>query len=109
VPAAQYILYPLDSSNLNFFTSKPKPLQDKMLPDTLISLKFAKNHLGTQEVRDRIVKDIVESLTMYLAANGKSLAFPELIVPIGVLLRKFKKQAGNGTYKKTVQSFLDLL
>lgn len=80
-----------------------------MLPDTLISLKFAKNHLGTQEVRDRIVKDIVESLTMYLAANGKSLAFPELIVPIGVLLRKFKKQAGNGTYKKTVQSFLDLL
>ena len=26
VPAAQYILYPLDTSNMNFFNSKPKPL-----------------------------------------------------------------------------------
>ena len=109
VPAAQYILYPLDTSNLAFFTSKPKPLTDKAVPDTLVSLKFAKKHLGTQEVRDRVVKDIIESMTMYLAANGKSLAFPELIVPICVLLRKFKKQAGNGNYKKSVQAFLELL
>ena len=46
---------------------------------------------------------------MYLAANGNSLAFPELFVPISVLMRKFKKQASNGNYKKSVQSFLDLV
>lgn len=79
------------------------------MPDTLISLKFAKNHLGTQEVRDRVVKDIIESMTLYLAANGKSLAFPELIVPIGVLMRKFKKNSGSTNYKKSIQAFLDLL
>ena len=47
VPAAQYILYPLDTSNFNFFSSKPKQLQDKAIPDTLVSLKFAKKHVTT--------------------------------------------------------------
>ena len=84
-------------------------MQDKAIPDTLVSLKFAKKHLGTQEVRDRVVKDIMESLTLYLAANANSLAFPELVVPICVLLRKFKKQSGNANYKKSIQAFLDLL
>lgn len=109
MPAAQYILYPLDTSNLGFFTSKPKSLQDKTIPDTLVSLKFAKKHIYTQEARDRVVKEVLESLTLYLAANGNSIAFPELIVPICVLLSKFKKQSGNTNYKKSVQAFLDLL
>ena len=30
-------------------------------------------------------------------------------MPIAVLLRKFKKQASNNNYKKSVQSFLDLV
>lgn len=45
VPAAQYILYPMDTSNMGFFNSKPKPLQDKAIPDTLVSLKLAKKHV----------------------------------------------------------------
>lgn len=109
VPAAQYILYPLDTSNLNFFNSKPKPLQDKAIPDTLVSLKFAKKHLNTQEARDRIVKEVIETMSLYLAANSSSLAFPEIVVPITVLLKKFKKKTSSGIYKKSVQSFLDLL
>lgn len=109
VPAAQYILYPLESSNMNFFNSKPKALQDKAIPDTLVALKFAKKHVGTQEARDRVLKEIIESLTMYLAANGNSLAFPEMVVPISVLLRKFKKQVSNNNYRKSVQSLIDLI
>jgi len=46
---------------------------------------------------------------LYLSANANSLAFPELVVPITVLLRKFKKQTSNNNYKKSVQSFLDLV
>ena len=94
---------------MGFFNSKPKPLQDKTIPDSLVSLKLSKKHVGTQEARDRIVKEIIESLTLYLAANGNSLAFPELFVPISVLLRKFKKQVGNSNYKKSVQSLIDLV
>jgi hypothetical protein len=42
-------------------------------------------------MKDRIVKEIVDELTIYLAHNSRSLSFPELVIPIGVLLRKFKK------------------
>jgi len=45
----------------------------------------------TQEARDKVIKEIMDSITLYLAANGNSLAFPELFVPISVLMRKFKK------------------
>ena len=37
------------------------------------------------------------------------IGFPEAIVPIGVVLRKFKKLTHNGNYRKIVASFLDLL
>jgi nucleolar complex protein 2 len=47
VPAAQYLMYPFDTVNYNFFNSKPKPLEEKMIPDSMVSLKIAKKHLPT--------------------------------------------------------------
>ena len=70
VPAMQYILSPFDASNYNYFNAKPRPLQDKSIPDTMIALKFAKKHVDTQECKDRIVKEAIEALTLYLAANS---------------------------------------
>lgn len=95
VPAAQYIMQPFDSVNMNFFNSKPKTLSDKMIPETIVSLKIAKKHLETQEMKDRIIKDAIEALTLYLAANSSMLAFPEMMVPISVMLAKFKKGTTN--------------
>ena len=37
------------------------------------------------------------------------ISFPEATVPIGVVLRKFKKVTHNGNYRKIVAAFLDLL
>ena len=102
VPAAQYLLQPFDSSHIEYFNAKPRALQDKSIPDTTISLKVAKKHVETQEIKDRIVKESLEALTLYLAANATSLSFPELFVPIGVVLRKFKKNIGNSNYRKMV-------
>ena len=109
VPAAQYLLQPFDSSHIEYFNAKPRALQDKSIPDTTISLKVAKKHVETQEIKDRIVKESLEALTLYLAANATSLSFPELFVPIGVVLRKFKKNIGNSNYRKMVTSFLELI
>lgn len=91
MPAAQYLLYPFDSVNYNYMNAKPKALADKQIPETLVSLKFAKNHIDTQEVKDKIVKEAIEALTLYFSSNSTSMCFPELTVPVGVLLRKFKK------------------
>jgi len=60
-------------------------------------------------MKDRIVKEIIDELTIYYANNSRSLSFPEIIIPIGVLLRKFKKHTTNSVYRKSVASFLDLL
>lgn len=108
VPIAQYLLYPFDSTT-DFLSSKPKPLQDKSVPDSLISLKFAKKHAETAEVKDRVVKEVIEELTIYYAANSRIIGFPEATVPIGVVLRKFKKLTHNGNYRKIVATFLELL
>lgn len=82
---------------------------DKMIPETTVALKIAKKHLETQEMKDRIVKETIEELTIYFALNSRSMSYPELIVPIGVILRKFKKNAKNNNYRKIVALFLELL
>ena len=91
VPAAQFMLQPFEAVNYNFFNGKPKPLEDKIVPDSLISIKIAKKHLETQEIKDRIVRESLANLTRYLAANSTSVALPEMCVSIGVILRKYKK------------------
>lgn len=60
-------------------------------------------------MKDRIVKEIIDELTIYYANNSRSISFPELTVPLGVLLRKFKKHTTNSGYRKSVAAFLDLL
>lgn len=60
-------------------------------------------------MKDRIVKEILEELTIYYANNSRSLSFPEIVVPLGVLLRKFKKHTTNSGYRKTVAAFMELI
>ena len=80
-----------------------------MIPDSLVSLKIAKKHVDTQEMKDRIIREALEALTHYYAANAGSVAFPEMCISTGVILRQFKKNTKNSSYRKSVQSFLELL
>ena len=108
IPCVQYLLYIFDPTN-DYLNNKPKALEDKSIPPTLVSLKIAKKHVDTQPIKDRIVKEVIEALTLYFAANATSLSFPEITIPTGVVLRKFKKNCTNNTYKKAITSFLELL
>jgi hypothetical protein len=40
-------MMPFDSIHTNYFNAKPKPLTDKVIPETIVSLKIAKKHLET--------------------------------------------------------------
>jgi hypothetical protein len=60
-------------------------------------------------MKDRIIKEALESLTLYLAANSAMLSFPEMMVPICVMLSKFKKVTGSQVFRKSIQSFLELV
>jgi len=107
LPIVQHILLPFE--NMKYFNSRPKPLEDKSVPDTLVALKIAKKHFDTQVIKDRIIKESIEALTLFYGANSKTLSFPELVVPTCVVLRKFRKMTSNNAYRKTVGSFLELI
>jgi len=95
--------------NDRWFNAKPKPLTDKIVPETIVALKIEKKHFDTSEIKDRIIRESLEGLTSFFAANSKMLAFPEMLVPASVMLRKFKKNCSNNSYRKSVGTFLDLL
>jgi len=106
VPCIQYLLPPFDSDFLN---GKTKVLTDKQVPEFQVSLKFAKKHVDTAELRDKVVQESLDELTIYLASLSHSISFPELTIPLGVHLRRFKKNTSNAAYRKIVSSFLDNL
>lgn len=74
-----------------------------------MSLKIAKKHLNTFEMKDRIVKEIIEELSIYFANSSRHISFPEMVIPVGVVLRKFKKHTTNSGYRKIVAAFMDLM
>ena len=94
VPIAQYILEPFENSTA-YFNQKPKALDDKLIPETIVSIKIAKKHVETGEMKERIVKESLEELMLYFAANSRSISFPEMILPAMNILRKFKKNSTN--------------
>ncbi len=60
-------------------------------------------------MKDKIVREIIDELTLYYAHNSRLISFPELVIPIGVILRKFKKHTTNSSYRKIVAAFMELL
>jgi nucleolar complex protein 2 len=80
-----------------------------MIPETLVSIKIAKKHLETIEMKDRIIKESLDLLLLYYANNSKSISYPELIFPATIILRKFKKNTSNSNYKKMIGNFLEIL
>jgi hypothetical protein len=64
VPASQFMMYAFE--NDRWFNAKPKPLTDKSVPETVIALKVAKKHFETSEVKDRMIRESIEALTLFL-------------------------------------------
>ena len=53
-------------------------------------------------MKDRIVKETLDELMIYFSNISRQLSFPEIIIPVGVIMRKFKKHTTNSSYRKNV-------
>lgn len=62
--------------------------------------------VDTYEVKEKIIEEVVESLTRYYAPLSANLSFPELILPTQIVLERFKQ---NVSHKKQVQHLLDVI
>ncbi len=48
----------------------------------------------------KIVREIIDELTLYYAHNSRLISFLELVISIGVILRKLKKHITNSSFRK---------
>ena len=108
VPCSQYLLQVFEQ-HIAYFNAKCKTLEDKLIPETLVSLKIAKKHIDTLEMKERILKETVRALEKHYASQSHSIGFPEMIVPAQEILRKFKKALTNSGFRKQVGDLLDKL
>jgi hypothetical protein len=109
-PIVQYMLFPFESQGgQKYLNSKSKPSEDKIIPETAVSIKVAKKHEGTQEIKDRVVQETLEQLGLHLAANSRELFFPEMSVGIEICLRRFRKTCTNNVYRKSIQQLLEAI
>ena len=78
VPIGNYILYPLTQNHIYFFNHKP--------------LKVNEEDSGFAKKKEGIVRQTLALLTSYCASNssiGRSMFFPELMLPIKSILKTF--------------------
>jgi len=73
-----------------------------VIPETLVSLKIAKKHIETSEMKDRIVQEALDELLLYYAANSRQIGFPEMIIGTKIMLSKFRKNTKSSNYRQLV-------
>lgn len=108
VPLAPMLLEVFDAPE---FTRKPKPSTFKPLNmDVLI--RAPKTYVRTKVYADQLLDETSYLLLEFLACMARSIAFPELVVPIVVGLRrtiKMAKSASTRDAARTAQSLRSLV
>jgi nucleolar complex protein 2 len=103
VNAASYLLEILASPDM---FKRPKQSMEKAL-DLRINLKASKAVMGAKVYQDTIFDETFDRLVEYLAIYSRSIAFPELILPVSNALSKFKKATHNPAHSKKAKLLQD--
>lgn len=99
IPLASVIFEVLSSSEIK---SKPKPTTLRPL-DFATNIRAPKSYLKTRTYQDGIGEQIVELFSEYYVLYSKSVAFPELVIPTIVQLKRFMKKSKNGKLNGALQ------
>lgn len=82
---------------------------------TLQSLDFdhviraSKHYLGTRVYQDGVCEQFIELSGEFFALYCKSIAFPELCIPVVVSLKRFVKRSKNVKFNKQIQKLVEKL
>ncbi|KAF3921526.1 hypothetical protein AA313_de0201146 [Arthrobotrys entomopaga] len=100
IPLASIILEMLSSNEM-----KKAPKASTLKPlDFAVIIRVPKSYLRSRILQDGLGDQIVEVLSEYFVLWATSVAFPELVVPPVVVVRKYlKKASGPGTGNKNVR------
>ena len=93
---------------LSAFTRPPK---NALLPavDFDHVIKVSQQYLGTRVYQDGLCEQFLELTSEFLVLHCKSIAFPELVTPVVLSLRRFMKKLKNVKFNKQLQQLVEKL
>lgn len=103
-------IYPLISEILTStaFTKSSKNTQLQALDFELI-IKVNQQYLGTKTYQDGLCEQFLELTSEFFTLYCKSIAFPELVTPAVLTLRRFMKKSKNFRFNKQLQQLVEKL
>lgn len=92
-------------------TAVTKPGKSTNLPaiDFEFHIKVGQQYLGTKVYQDGLSEQILELTSEYFALYAKNIAFPELVTPAILSLRRFMKKSKNIRFNKQLQQLVEKL
>jgi nucleolar complex protein 2 len=108
IPLAPALLEVLNSAEMK---KPPKPSTLKSL-DFASNYKAQKSYLRTRVYQDGIGEQVAELLSEFFYLWSRSIAFPELALPVIVMMKRWLKDAGhksNGNKNNKINSALSLV
>eukprot|EP00112_Aurelia_sp_Birch-Aquarium-sp1_P008912 Seg1996.3 transcript_id=Seg1996.3/GoldUCD/mRNA.D3Y31 product="Protein bud22" protein_id=Seg1996.3/GoldUCD/D3Y31 len=105
IPVASYLVEILESPEFNH---KTKPSTAKA-SDVSYVLKFPKAHLHTRAFQDCIMDNICDLLLEHFVNHSTSIAFPELIFPVCLRMKRFMKKTEVPKFSKQIKQIVDKL
>lgn len=91
IPLASVLLEVLTSAEMK---KAPKPSTLKPL-DFSTNIRAPKSYLRTRVYQDGVAEEVVELLSEFLVLWSKNIAFPELSLPVVVMLKRWLKEVSS--------------
>lgn len=103
-------IFPLISEILTStaFTKPGKPSSLQAI-DFEFHIKVTLQYLGTKVYQDGLSEQFIELTSEYFALYSKNIAFPELVTPAILSLRRFMKKSKNVRFNKQLQQLVEKL
>lgn len=103
-------IYPLISEILTStaFTKPGKPTKLQAIDFDYI-IKVNQQYLGTKAYQDGLCEQFLELTAEFFALHSKNIAFPELVTPAILSLRRFIKKSRNFKFNKQLQQLIEKL
>lgn len=105
IPVLPYILESVESVDLNAKT-KSSGGELKHFNWSII-LKLSKSQLKERSFKDGLIEECIDSLMEHLKVHSHSVAFPELVLPMSMQLKKLIKTVKVPNYTKKLKSIID--
>lgn len=103
-------IYPLISEILTSTAfTKPGKMAKLQAVDFDYNIKVNQQYLGTKTYQDGLSEQFLELTSEFFVLFSKSIAFPELVTPAVLSLRRFMKKSKNVRFNKQLQQLVEKL